>query len=96
VYNHLLAYGKKKEKLFTSTNFLGRRKADHLVKRENVQEIIDNKIRKNADLGEKVKYKFSDAILVKACMDAFGNQINRGGLVIQAGVIRAFDVKKSL
>ncbi len=96
VYNHLLAYGKKKEKLFTSTNFLGRKKADHLVKRENVQEIIDNKIRKNADLGEKVKYKFSDAILVKACMDAFGNQINRGGIIIQAGVIRAFDVKKAL
>jgi len=96
VFNHLLAYGKKKEKLFTSTNFLGKRKADHLVKRENVQEIIDNKIRKNADLAEKVKYKFSDAILMKACMDAFGNQMNRGGLVIQAGIIRAFDVKKSL
>lgn len=96
VYPHLAAYGKKKEKLFNSTNVFGRKKATHLVKLENVQSIIDTKIRRNNDLAEKVLYKFSDVTLVDACMDAFGNQVQPGGIVIQAGVIRAFGVKKSL
>jgi hypothetical protein len=96
VYPHLAAYGKKKEKLFNSTNILGRKKATHLVKLENVQAIIDDKIRKKSGLSEHVLYKFSDATLVKACMDAFGNQMQPGGLLIQAGVIRAFGVRKSL
>ena len=96
VYPHLAAYGKKKEKLFNSTNILGRKKATHLVKLENVQAIIDDKIRKKSGLSEHVLYKFSDTTLVKACMDAFGNQMQPGGLLIQAGVIRAFGVRKSL
>lgn len=96
VYPYLSAYGKKKEKLFNSTNIFGRKKADHLVKLENVQAIIDEKIRKKSALSESVLYKFSDVTLVKACMDAFGNQMQPGGLIIQAGVIRAFGVRKSL
>lgn len=96
VYPYLAAYGKKKEKLFKSTNIFGQKKASNLVKRENVQEIIDNKIRKKTDLSEKLRYKFSDATLTGACMDAFGNQMQPGGLIIQVGVIRAFGVKKSL
>lgn len=96
VYPHLAAYGKKKEKLFSSTNIFGQKKAGNLVKLENVQTIIDNKIRKNSRLSDKLLYKFSDHTLTMACMDAFGNQMQPGGLIIQAGVIRAFGVKKTL
>lgn len=94
VHPHLDAYGKKKRKLATSTNFLGNKKASSLVKRKKVQSIIDDKIRKNPALAEHLKYKFTDATLQKAVLDAFGDQLKDGELIIQAGVLRAFGVKK--
>lgn len=94
VHPHLAAYGKKKLKLATSTNILGNKKASSLVKRKNVQKIIDDKIRRNPALAEHLKYKFTDATLQKAILDAFGDQLKDGELIVQAGVLRAFGVKK--
>ena len=64
------------------------------MKRKNVQSIIDEKIRKNPALAEHLKYKFTDATLQKAILDAFGDQLKDGELIVQAGVLRAFGVKK--
>lgn len=93
VFPYIKAYAAKKAKLVSSTSLLGNRKADHLVKRENIQEIIDNKIRKKGDLSQKLLYKFSDAVLERAVRDACGDQLKPNELIIQAGVIRAFGVK---
>lgn len=94
VYPYFKAYGDKKAKLVRETSIFGNRKADNLIKREMIQEIIDNKILKKPDLAEKVKYKMSDIVLEQAAMDAFGDQLKSNELIIQAGIIRAFGVKR--
>ncbi|MFG6096083.1 DUF4157 domain-containing protein [Leptothoe sp. ISB3NOV94-8A] len=82
---HLLAYAKKKE------TRKSKGKAKNLVKRENIQEILDKKVRKNSKVSKYLEYKFSDGILEQACRAAFGDQlVDPDGIIIQAGVIRSF------
>jgi hypothetical protein len=68
--------------------------AEHYVKREAIQEIIDEEILTKPEFKDLLKYKESDIILTRAAYDAFGEQLQPHGITIQAGIIRVFYVKK--
>ena len=88
VFPYLEAYAKKKADL------VKKGKAEHFVRREKVQNIIDKKILTQDKLKEWVKYKISDMVLVQAAEKAFGEQLELNGIVIQAGIIRHFQAKQ--
>lgn len=85
----LKAYGLKKEEQFKKGGWFG---SKNLVKKERIQEILDEKIRR--PFADKMKYSFTDGALEAICEKAFGKQYNL--LKIKSGVITQFDPKTSL